>query len=98
MNEKIDKQEKIIVLCLAILAGGLAIIQNMRVTTLVDYSYMVENSYRIYCGQMPYRDFVLMYPVGSFLLIDLFWKVFGLNNISIIIQVVFIQVILLLFV
>lgn len=41
--------------------------QNSRLAVLWDLSYILENSYRISLGDVPYRDFVLPYAPLSFL-------------------------------
>ncbi len=41
--------------------------QNSRLAVLWDLSYILENSWRISLGQMPYRDFPLPYPPLTFL-------------------------------
>lgn len=40
--------------------------QTTRMTHLVDYSYQVEISYRMYLGQVPYRDFMLVLTPGVY--------------------------------
>ena len=70
---------------------AMALIQAQRVLTLVDYSYMIENAYRLYLGQIPYKDFVLMYPIGTFELIALFMKLGGPNEYSILAMQLFCQ-------
>jgi hypothetical protein len=50
-----------------IIASVFAYIQSQSVTPLVDYSYQVENAYRIFLGQMPYRDFFLVLPPGTYI-------------------------------
>jgi len=40
--------------------------QTTRTTPLIDYSYQIENAYRIYQGQMPYRDFFLVVAPGTY--------------------------------
>ena len=41
--------------------------QNSRLAVLWDLSYILENSYRISLGDIPYRDFVLPYAPLTFL-------------------------------
>jgi hypothetical protein len=42
--------------------------QNSRVGVLWDLSYILENSYRISLGEVPYRDFPLAHAPGTFLI------------------------------
>lgn len=47
---------------------------------LVDYTYQLENAYRIYRGQVPYRDFFLVVAPGIYYLMALFMRLFGTGN------------------
>jgi hypothetical protein len=51
--------------------------QNGRVASLWDLSYVLENSYRISLGAMPYRDFPFPYAPLTFLLQAALIKVTG---------------------
>ena len=42
--------------------------QNSRLAVLWDLSYILENSYRISLGDLPYRDFPFPYAPGTFLI------------------------------
>ena len=42
--------------------------QNARLAVLWDLSYVLENSFRISLGQVPYRDFPFPYAPGTFLI------------------------------
>src|SRR5205823_9413508 len=42
--------------------------QNFRLGVLWDLSYILENSYRISLGDIPYRDFPLAHPPITFLI------------------------------
>ncbi|WP_263350271.1 hypothetical protein [Acidicapsa acidisoli] len=42
--------------------------QNSQIAILWDLSYLLDTSYRIALGQMPYRDFPLVHPPLTFLL------------------------------
>jgi hypothetical protein len=44
-----------------------------------DYSILFEGSYRIYLGQVPFRDFGLPMGPGSFLIPTFFFKLLGVN-------------------
>jgi hypothetical protein len=51
--------------------------QNSRLAVLWDLSYILENSYRISLGELPYRDFPFPYAPGTFLVQALFIKLTG---------------------
>jgi hypothetical protein len=51
--------------------------QNSRLAVLWDLSYILENSYRISLGQLPYRDFPFPYAPGTFLIQALLIKFTG---------------------
>jgi len=51
--------------------------QNGRLAVLWDVSYILENSYRISLGQLPYRDFPFPYAPGTFLIQALLMRLTG---------------------
>jgi len=52
-----------------LLASALVVVwQNGRVAVLWDLSYVLENSYRISLGDVPYRDFPFAHPPITFLI------------------------------
>src|SRR5438128_11897913 len=51
--------------------------QNCRLGVLWDLSYVLENSYRISLGDIPYRDFPFPYPLLTFLVQASIVKVTG---------------------
>ena len=51
--------------------------QNFRLAVLWDLSYVLENSYRISLGDLPYRDFPFPYAPATFLVQALLIKVTG---------------------
>ena len=51
--------------------------QNSRVAVMWDFSYVIETSYRISLGQMPYRDFPLPHAPLTFLIQAAIIKLFG---------------------
>jgi hypothetical protein len=51
--------------------------QNSRLAVLWDLSYILENSYRISLGQLPYRDFPFPYAPLTFLIQSLVIKLTG---------------------
>jgi hypothetical protein len=57
--------------------SAVVIWQNSRLAVLWDLSYILENSYRISLGQLPYRDFPFPYAPGTFLIQALLIKITG---------------------
>jgi hypothetical protein len=47
-------------------SAGFVLWQNLRVAVLWDLGYLLDTSYRITLGQMPYRDFPLAHPPLTF--------------------------------
>lgn len=66
------------VVCLLFLASaGVVFWQNSRLGVLWDLSYVLENSYRISLGDLPYRDFPFPYPPLTFLVQSLLIRFTG---------------------
>ena len=63
----------------ALFAGTAAVVlwQNSRLAVLWDLSYVLENSYRISLGQLPYRDFPFPYAPLTFLIQALLIRLTG---------------------
>jgi len=57
--------------------SAVVIWQNSRLAVLWDLSYILENSYRISLGDLPYRDFPFPYAPGTFLVQSLLIKLTG---------------------
>src|SRR5437764_12607749 len=57
----------IVGLLLFLATAAIVIWQNSRLGVLWDLSYVLENSYRISLGDVPYRDFPFPYPPLTFL-------------------------------
>jgi hypothetical protein len=51
--------------------------QNSHLAVLWDLSYILENSFRISLGQVPYRDFPFPYAPGTFLIQALLIRLMG---------------------
>jgi hypothetical protein len=70
----------LIALCVAVASAAIVIWQNSHLAVLWDLSYILENSYRMSLGQIPYRDFPFPYAPLTFLtqaaLIKLMGRVF----------------------
>ena len=64
---------------LSLFLGTSAVVawQNSRLAVLWDLSYVLENSYRISLGDLPYRDFPFPYAPGTFLIQSLLIKLTG---------------------
>ncbi len=71
----------VFVLLIAFLSGFLVYFQSGRSFPLVDYTYQVESAYRIYSGSIPYKDFILALPPGTYYIGAFLMKFFGLNNV-----------------
>jgi len=57
----------LIAIILASISAAIVIWQNSHLAVLWDLSYILENSYRISLGQIPYRDFPFPYAPLTFL-------------------------------
>jgi len=57
----------LIALGVAVASAAIVIWQNSHVAVLWDLSYILENSYRMSLGQIPYRDFPFPYAPLTFL-------------------------------
>jgi hypothetical protein len=51
--------------------------QNTHIAVLWDLSYLLDTSWRIAIGQVPYRDFPLVHPPLTFVIQALIMRVFG---------------------
>ena len=61
-------QDWVVALLLFLATAAVVIWQNSRLGVLWDLSYILENSYRISLGDLPYRDFPFPYPPLTFLI------------------------------
>src|SRR5689334_23661484 len=57
----------LIALCVAGASAAIVFWQNSHLAVLWDLSYILENSYRMSLGQIPYRDFPFPYAPLTFL-------------------------------
>ena len=57
--------------------SGVVLWQNSRLAVLWDLSYVLENSYRISLGDLPYRDFPFPYAPATFLIQAMLIKLTG---------------------
>jgi hypothetical protein len=58
-------------------AAAFCLWQNTRIAALFDLSYLLDTSWRISLGQLPYRDFPFAHAPGTFLLHTAIIKIFG---------------------
>lgn len=65
---------------LALFAILLTTIYSAQRIALYDYSFMANIGHRLALGQIPYRDFDLPLPIGSFVPLFLLEKIPGINN------------------
>ena len=64
-------------LFLFLATAAVVIWQNSRLAVLWDASYILENSYRISLGELPYRDFPFPFAPGTFLVQALLIRLTG---------------------
>jgi hypothetical protein len=64
-------------LFLFLCTSAIVVWQNSRLAVLWDLSYVLENSYRISLGDLPYRDFPFPYAPGTFLIQSLLIRLTG---------------------
>src|SRR5258708_4104976 len=57
--------------------AAVVIWQNSRLAVLWDVAYLLENSFRISLGDLPYRDFPFPYAPGTFLIQSLLIRLTG---------------------
>lgn len=62
---------------LFVVTAGFVLWQNAHIAVLWDLSYLLDTSWRIALGQMPYRDFPLVHPPGTFLIQAVLMRIFG---------------------
>src|ERR1700690_3120695 len=58
-------------------SAALTLWQNTRVAVLWDISYLLDTSYRISLGQLPYRDFPFAHAPLTFFVHALIIRLFG---------------------
>src|SRR5215203_569684 len=68
---------RLLVVAMSIIAAIFVIWQTLHFGVLWDFSYIIDNSYRITQGDIPYRDYSLIQMPGTFLVQALFISVFG---------------------
>lgn len=68
MSHRWGNRDYVVALALFAAAAGIVLWQNARVTVLWDLSYVLDSSYRITLGQLPYRDFPFAHAPLTFLI------------------------------
>lgn len=78
-----SKSANIIITVALILIGNFLVYRNTGLANpLVDFTYQLENSYRITVGQVPYKDFFLVLTPGIYYIDALFLEIFGQSNLG----------------
>lgn len=72
-----DRRDWIAGIALFLATAGFVLWQNAHIAVLWDLSYLLDTSWRIALGQMPYRDFPLVHPPGTFLIQAALMRIFG---------------------
>lgn len=67
----------LLVLLIAGFSAWTVYARSLIFTPLIDYSYQIENAYRMYLGEMPYRDFFFVLPPGVYWILAVLMKLFG---------------------
>lgn len=83
INSIDNKKKNLTGISLALLAIAAALInlwQSYRGVPLIDYAYQADAAYRIYQGEMPYRDFFLVLPPGIYYYMALIMSLSGGYN------------------
>lgn len=66
-----------IIIGIALLSSFFTFLKSSPMIWDWDFSYFIENSYRVYIGQIPYKDFVLVLTPGTYYIGALIMKIFG---------------------
>ncbi len=69
----------IVVVLLACVSSAIVLFQSWRIAVLYDLSYIIEHAYRISWGDIPYKDFGIPHPPGTFLIQAFIIKIFGVS-------------------
>ena len=76
-------------LILVLIVSSVIIFNNVfKGTPLIDFTYNIENTYRIYKGMVPYKDTFLVLTPGSYYLQVLFFKIFNASNLGLIVLLI----------
>src|SRR4030042_6725275 len=66
-----------LVILIALASSIVVYIQSGRTIILLDYTYQIEGAYRVFLGQVPYRDFIASMAPGTWYISALLMKIFG---------------------
>lgn len=73
-------------LVVVIMGSSFIIFNNIfKGTPLIDFTYNLENTYRVYKGMIPYKDTFLVLTPGSYYLQALFFKLFNASNLGLVV-------------
>lgn len=75
-----EKYQWVLVWGIGILASLVTVWQSTRAVPLIDYSYQMENAYRLYRGDVLYHDFSLVVVPGTYVVMAILMKLFGTTN------------------
>jgi hypothetical protein len=76
-RSRFDRVEVLAATLLFFATAGFVLWQNSQLAILWDLSYLLDTSWRIALGQMPYRDFPLVHAPGTFLIQAAIMRVAG---------------------
>jgi len=74
---RLFRRDLLVALLLFAATAAFVFWQNTHIAVLWDLSYLLDTSWRIAIGQVPYRDFPLVHPPLTFLIQALIMRVFG---------------------
>lgn len=73
-------------LVVVIMGSSFIIFNNIfKGTPLIDFTYNLENTYRVYKGMIPYKDTFLVLTPGSYYLQAMFFKLFNASNLGLVV-------------
>lgn len=72
-----SKLEKYFLVLACLFSALIVVFQSQRFWYLYDYSFVLENAYRMLHGVPFYRDFLFPYPPGTFLIQTFLIRLFG---------------------
>ncbi len=73
----ISRLTRLIAFVIALGASFFTLWKSFQFTHLVDYTYQVEIAYRLFRGELPYRDFMLVLTPGTYALMALVMHITG---------------------
>ena len=70
-------QETVVILLFSVLTFGLMYVLSFRTPIVMDCGILIDRSYRIFLGQVPYRDFFCITTPLTFFTQALVFKIFA---------------------